>query len=77
MEGILLLLMVPMIVFCVVVAPIWIVVHYWSRRRNGETSIEDKQKIEELLSMAAKMEERLVTLEAILDKEHPNWRHEL
>lgn len=77
MEGIVFLLMVPMIVFCVMVAPIWIVVHYWSRRKNGETSTEDKQKIEELLSMAAKMEERLVTLEAILDKEHPNWRHEL
>lgn len=77
MEGIIVLLMVPLIVFCVMVAPIWIIVHYWSRRKSGDTSIEDKQKIEELLSMAEKMEDRLVTLESILDKQHPNWRHEL
>lgn len=77
MEGLVVLLLVPMIVFCVMVAPIWIVVHYWSRRRSGETSVEDKKKIEELLNMAASMEGRLVTLEAILDKQHPNWRHEI
>lgn len=77
MEGFFVLLMVPMIIFCVIVAPIWIIVHYWSRRGNGDTSREDKQKIEELLNMASTMESRLVTLEAILDKQHPNWRHEL
>lgn len=77
MEGIVVLFMVPMIVFCVVVAPIWIIVHYWSRRNSGETSMADKHKIEELLNMAATMETRLVTLESILDKRHPNWRHEL
>lgn len=77
MEGVVLLLLVPMIVFCVIVAPVWIVVHYWTRRRNGDTSIEDKKKIEDLLNMAASMEGRLVTLEAILDKQHPNWRHEI
>ena len=77
MEGVFIFLMVPMIVFMVMVAPIWIIVHYWSRRRSGDTSIGDKQKIEELLGMATAMETRLVTLEAILDKQHPNWRHEL
>lgn len=77
MEGFFVLFTVPMIIFCVMVAPIWIVVHYWSRRNSGDTSREDKQKIEELLNMAATMESRLVTLEAILDKQHPNWRHEL
>lgn len=77
MEGMLFLLVVPMVVFCIIVAPIWIVVHYWSRRNSGNTSAEDKQKIEELLNMASTMESRLVTLEAILDKRHPNWRHEL
>lgn len=77
MEGMIFLLMVPMVVFCVMVAPIWIIVHYWSRRKNGTTSAEDKHKIEELLGMAATMESRLQTLESILDKRHPNWRHEL
>jgi Phage shock protein B. len=40
-----------------------------------QESEADKRKIEELLAMADKMENRIETLESILDKQDPNWRH--
>lgn len=74
------MLEVPLIIFLTIVAPVWIVFHYIFRdkkqARHGESSSEDKKKIEELLAMADQMEERLKTLESILDRENPNWRAE-
>lgn len=69
----------PLIVFLVIVAPIWIVLHYRhkSRRVPVEESAADKEKIEELLALAERMEGRIETLEAILDRQDPNWRHEV
>ncbi len=75
--GVFAYLQTPLILFCVVVAPIWIVTHYRHKSRSsGESASEDREKIESLLHMATKMEERIHTLEDILDKQHPNWRHE-
>lgn len=75
--GSLAVLQAPLILFCIVVAPIWIVSHYRHKSRSSAESVaEDREKIETLLHMAEKMEQRIHTLEDILDKQHPNWRHE-
>jgi len=64
-----------------VVAPLWIVFHYIYAGRDtkqGQMNEQgkDKEKIEELLSVANKMEDRINTLEAILDKQNSEWRHD-
>jgi len=65
----------PIILFMVIVAPIWIIMHYRSQG-NKQTGISEAehQRLLELTKIADTMMERIETLESILDKETPNWR---
>lgn len=68
-------LMVPMIIFLVIVAPIWLILHY--RAKNGSAKslgVEEQQTLDQLARVAEKMEARLQTLEQILDTEDPTWK---
>jgi phage shock protein B len=68
----------PMMVFLVIVAPIWIVAHYLTRWRTAKTlSAEDETLLAELRELVDKMESRVNTLERILDAEAPHWRKQL
>ncbi len=73
--GFFVFIFVPMIVFLVLVAPIWIIAHYTTSWRTAKTlSSEDEQLLAELWSGADKMEQRIKTLERILDAESADWR---
>jgi phage shock protein B len=62
----------------VVVAPIWLVLHYRSKKQvNQGLSQEEYIQLAELSEAADVMAERISTLEAILDEETPNWRSKL
>ncbi len=66
---------VPLIVFMVIVAPVWIVMHYQSKgSKQGGISEAEHGRLQELTQIAESMVERIETLESILDKETPNWR---
>ncbi|WP_318409937.1 envelope stress response membrane protein PspB [Photobacterium leiognathi] len=66
---------VPLVVFMIVVAPLWLILHYRNKRQAGEgLSGEDQKKLETLVARAEDMQERIVTLERILDAEVPRWR---
>ncbi len=69
------LLLVPLIIFMIFVAPIWLILHYRSKRQvsQGLTEAEFKQ-LNDLIDTADKMGQRIETLEAILDAESPEWR---
>ncbi|WP_163930393.1 envelope stress response membrane protein PspB [Paraferrimonas sp. SM1919] len=68
-------LIVPLIVFMVIVAPLWLILHYRSKKQVGKGfSDEEYQQLNELASRAEKMAERIETLEAILDANSPQWR---
>ncbi len=70
------ILIAPIIVFMIFVAPLWVVLHYRHRDRAGQgVSTEDQNKINQLRQLAEKMEERVITLENILDSEQPDWRN--
>jgi len=67
---------VPTIVFLVIVAPLWIFMHYRSKQRAQSTLSEDERtELETLTALAERMSERVETLEAILDAETPGWRN--
>lgn len=69
------LLMAPIIIFLIVVAPIWLILHYRSKRvLNQGLSEEEYEQLNELVARADKMADRIETLEAILDNEAPQWR---
>ncbi|WP_420794531.1 envelope stress response membrane protein PspB [Thalassomonas haliotis] len=67
--------MVPFIIFMLIVAPMWLILHYRSKRQVSQgLSEEEYFQLSELADTADKMAERIKTLEAILDVESPNWR---
>lgn len=64
------MLEVPLILFLVIVAPIWIIAHYVTRWRLAKTlSPEDEKQFAELWRIAERMEERIDSIERILETE--------
>ena len=71
-------LFVPTILFLVIVAPLWITMHYRSVNRSSRSlSQEDRESIEHMLVTVDKLTERIGALESILDMDHPQWRQQV
>ena len=71
-------IMAPVIIFMIIVAPIWLILHYRSKKQVGQgLSEEEYIQLSDLSEMADKMADRIKTLEAILDAETPDWRSKL
>ena len=69
------MLFVPMILFMVIVAPTWIVMHYRSLNRSSRhLTEEDRQALEDMLVAVDQLAERVESRESILDADHPDWR---
>ena len=65
----------PLVIFLVIVAPLWIIVHYVTRWRSTKMlSAEDEKMLSELWESVPRMETRIKNLERILDAEVPDWR---
>lgn len=68
-------MMVPLILFMIFVAPLWLWLHYRSKRQVAQgLSKDDLQQLHQLLGQADHMRQRIDNLESILDAEQPNWR---
>ncbi|MDZ7686144.1 MAG: envelope stress response membrane protein PspB [Gammaproteobacteria bacterium] len=75
MDGLVVAFFVPIVVFLVVVAPIWIVFHYKSKSKEVDgLSSRERAELNDMIEAANKMAARIETLEAILDVESPGWR---
>ena len=71
------MMFVPMVLFMVFVAPIWIVMHYRSLNRSSRSlSNEDRESLDDMLATVDKMSDRIASLESILEADHPNWRQQ-
>ncbi|MDX1732937.1 MAG: envelope stress response membrane protein PspB [Halioglobus sp.] len=69
---------VPTILFLTVVAPIWITMHYRSVNKSSRSlNEEDRVSIEHMLETVDKLTDRIITLESILDDDHPGWREQI
>ena len=70
---------VPILLFTIVV-PLWIIFHYITKWKamKGFTP-EDTASLTDLRTAADRLEDRLRTMERIMDDEIPDWRnrHEL
>jgi len=63
------------ILFFAVVLPLWLILHYITKWRGARgLSAEDERMLADLWQSAKRMEDRVQTLEAILDAESPHWR---
>ena len=80
MDGTIGIIMAPFIIFMVIVAPIWIISHYWSRSRrenilkSATLSGEDQEMMNRMVALLEKMEGRMGSLERIMDVDDPRWR---
>lgn len=75
MEEIVGMIIAPIIVFLVIVAPIWLILHYRSKKQLSQgLSEEEIRSLNDLAGQAEKMADRIQTLESILDSESPQWR---
>jgi len=67
----------PVIVFLIFVAPLWLFLHYRSKKKSQHgLSTEEYEKLQNLSAKAEQLQQRITTLEKILDSESPSWRRD-
>ncbi len=72
------IIVAPIIIFMIFVAPIWLIMHYRSKKQINQGLTQDEYStLQELADRADKMADRIHTLEAILDAEAPEWRNKV
>ncbi len=55
--------------------PLWIIFHYTTKMKTSKgLSPEDEKMLSEVWESANRMQDRINTLERILDVESPDWR---
>ncbi|ACT13366.1 envelope stress response membrane protein PspB [Pectobacterium brasiliense] len=69
-----LFLAIPLTIFMLFVAPIWLWLHYSQRKNSAQLGQNDMQRLTRLTEESNRMRERIRALEDILDAEHPDWR---
>ena len=70
------LLLIAVIVFLAIPAPLFIVLHFITKwKQSREISGGDEKMLEDMWALAQRLEERLDSLETILDGELPDWRN--
>ncbi len=63
------------ILLLTVCAPLWIIFHYITKMKTAKgLTAEDEKMLTDVWESTKKMEDRIVTLERILDIESPTWR---
>ena len=69
-------IIVPVMVFgSLFIALPWIILHYVSKWKTASTlTTEDENLLDELHDLARRLDERMVTIERIVQAENPNWR---
>jgi phage shock protein B len=66
--------LVPVLLLTVC-APLWIIFHYITKMKTAKgLTAEDEKMLTEIWESSKKMEDRIITLERILDIESPSWR---
>lgn len=67
---------VTLVIFMTIVAPIWLILHYRSKKQVSQGLSETElRSLQNLSEKAELMAERIETLESILDAEAPDWRN--
>ena len=71
------LLSLALVLFLTIALPIYIVMHFVTRwKQSREYSRDDEQMLEDLWLLSQRLEDRLETLERILDNDLPRRRRE-
>lgn len=78
MEDTIGIIVAPIVIFLIFVAPIWLILHYRSKKQMNQGLTQDEYAtLQDLADRAEKMADRIHTLESILDAEAPEWRNKV
>ncbi|WP_340677278.1 envelope stress response membrane protein PspB [Paraglaciecola sp.] len=78
MEDTIGIIIAPIVIFLIFVAPIWLILHYRSKKQMNQGLTQDEYAtLQDLADRAEKMADRIHTLESILDAEAPQWRNKV
>ncbi len=67
-----------LIVFMVIVMPIWLFLHYGSRWKQAKMLTSESEKtLGDLADLADRLQSRIENLERLLDATAPEWRKKL
>ncbi|GDY28115.1 envelope stress response membrane protein PspB [Agarivorans sp. Toyoura001] len=68
-------LVTPLILFMAIVAPLWLILHYKSKRQvEHGISEQEREQLNAIATRAKDMSARIRALESILDESVPHWR---
>ena len=71
------LIFVPIIVGIVVIGLPWLIFHYITKWKQSATLTQsDERLLDDLHEMARRLDDRMCTIERIMDAENPNWRQQ-
>lgn len=66
---------IPLSVFFIFVAPLWLFLYYRSQNQASKgLSAVDQERLQSLVKRTEEMQQRIASLEKILDTEAPQWR---
>ncbi|WP_261817207.1 envelope stress response membrane protein PspB [Vibrio gallicus] len=70
------LIAIPLAIFLIFVAPLWLILHYRSQRKldRGLTD-QQREQLQQLSTQAIQMKQRIDILESLLDAQTPEWRN--
>ena len=68
--------LIPIIVVPVIFLGLpWLIFHYVTQwKKNAGLTVEDERLLDDMHVLARRLDERLATLERILDNQDPAWR---
>ena len=53
----------------------WLILHYVSKWKTASTlTVEDERLLDDLHELARRLDDRMLTIERIVQAENPNWR---
>lgn len=66
---------VPIVLGILFIAFPWVLFHYITKWKSAATiTTEDENLLDELHDLARRLDDRMVTIERIVQAENPNWR---
>jgi phage shock protein B len=67
--------MVPLTFIAIFLGVPWVIFHYVTKwKMQASITTEDEKLLDELHDLARRLDDRMVTIERIMNAENPNWR---
>jgi len=69
-------IMLPVVILGILfIAFPWVLFHYITKWKTAKTlTTEDENLLDELYDLARRLDDRMITVERIIQAENPNWR---